>query len=126
MFKIVDKTIHLTRGDACTISVGLTKKNQDGTDEPYIFKAGDIVSIGVYPVKGLNTTPLLFKSITLEEESDRADIPLSSEETKLGVISSKATKYWYEIQLNHIFTIVGFDEDGPKLLNLYPEGVEEE
>jgi hypothetical protein len=35
---------------------------------------------------------------------------------------NKPIEYWYEIQLNYYQTIVGYDESGPKLFMLYPEG----
>lgn len=125
MYKIVDKTIHLTRGDACTISTGVSVEKEDGTTVPYIFQPGDIVTFGVYEKKHFNQSPVLLKVITVEAESERVNICLNSNETKLGEISHKAITYWYEIQLNHQQTIIGFDDSGPKELILYPEGVDQ-
>lgn len=31
-------------------------------------------------------------------------------------------QYWYEIQLNKEQTILGFDDKGPKMFILFPEG----
>lgn len=47
------------------------------------------------------------------------------DETKIGEYISKPKEYWYEIELNpetYPQTIIGYDEDGPKVLILYPEG----
>lgn len=36
--------------------------------------------------------------------------------------------YWYEVELNpetEAQTIIGYDEDGPKIFRLYPEGDDE-
>ena len=35
-------------------------------------------------------------------------------------------EYWYEIELNDEETVIGFDKDGAKVLNLYPKGVEKD
>ena len=32
------------------------------------------------------------------------------------------TEYWYEIELNNENTVIGYDNNGPKLFVLYPEG----
>ena len=124
MFKIKDKEIHLTRGDICTIAIKLKVRKSAEEVDTYIFKPGDIVTLGVYYKNGLDINALLLKDVEVEEESDTVYIILSSEDTKLGEMSNKVIKYWYEIQLNHDQTIIGYDDSGPKLLYLYPEGVD--
>lgn len=124
MFKIEGKDIHLTRGDNCTIAVKLKINKTNSEKIPYVFKPGDIVSIGVYNAKGFNSDPLLFKEVEVSEQTEEVYIILSSDETKVGEMSNKVIKYWYEIQLNHNQTIIGYDDNGPKLLYLYPEGVD--
>lgn len=119
MFKIQGHTISLTRGDRCTITLKVSSK-QDSDD--YIFKPGDIVSFAVYNKKGLNNEPLLKKEIAVVAETNIVDISLDSSDTKIGEMSNKPIEYWYEIQLNYIQTIIGYDETGPKVLMLYPEG----
>lgn len=115
MFKIKDETIHLTRGDTGTIELSI---------EDYTFKAGDVIEFRVYNKKGLNQLPLINKKIQVEEEKESIDIELSSEDTKIGEITNKETEYWYEVELNNDKTVIGYDENGAKLLILYPEGAE--
>ena len=78
----------------------------------------------MYNAKGFNSDPLLFKEVEVSEQTEEVYIILSSDETKVGEMSNKVIKYWYEIQLNHNQTIIGYDDSGPKLLYLYPEGVD--
>ena len=115
MFKIKDETIYLTRGDTATIELSV---------EDYTFKAGDIIEFRVYNKKGLNQLPLINKKIELKQEQDVINIELNSDDTKIGEITNKETEYWYEIELNNDKTIIGYDENGAKLLILYPEGAE--
>lgn len=49
------------------------------------------------------------------------EIPLNSEDTKIGDVVNYKVKYWYEIELNNMTTI-GYDKEGPKEFILYPEG----
>ena len=124
MFKIIDKTIHLTRGDAVTIRIG--SKNNDGTD--YTFKVGDVVRLNVFKRKDCGCIELT-KDITVDKEGTTVDIPLTSKETTIGGIINKPTVYWYEIILdpNGVEqTILGYDLDGEKEFILYPEGNEVE
>ena len=124
MFKIdSNKTIHITRGDVGIVEFSIL--NEDET--PYHFEAGDVVRFGVLAKKDM--TNLIFqKDVQTEEDSTSVDIPLTEEETKIGDIINKPMDYWYEIQLNPETdpqTIIGYDEEGPKIFRLYPEGIEE-
>lgn len=68
---------------------------------------------------------VLQKDITVEHESASVDILLTSYETRIGSIINKPIDYWYEVELNpetEAQTIIGYDEDGPKIFRLYPEG----
>ena len=61
-------------------------------------------------------------------EEDSVRIRLRREDTKIGDIIHKPVKYWYEVELNpdtEPQTIVGYDDDGPKIFTLYPEGADE-
>ena len=62
------------------------------------------------------------KSIEVTEDTNIVDISLSSSDTTIGEMSNKPIEYWYEIQLNREQTIIGYDDNGPKLFMLYPEG----
>ena len=68
------------------------------------------------------------KDTLVEEETTTVNISLNSEDTKIGNLVNKPTKYWYEIELNpdtNPQTIVGYDLEGEKIFMLYPEGDEE-
>lgn len=120
MFKInEDKSIYLTRGDIANITVGA---NLDG--QPYTFKVGDVVRIKVMKRKD-STTVLLQKDVEVFEETQAVGIFLEKEDTKIGDFINKPTNYWYEVELNPETTpqtIIGYDEEGEKILKLYPEG----
>ena len=119
MFKIVGHTISLTRGDSCTISLKVSKKE---SDDDYIFHPDDIVEMNVYNKKALDQEPLMTKEVVVLEDTNIVDISLDSSDTKIGEMSNKPIEYWYEIQLNREQTIIGYDESGPKVFMLYPEG----
>ncbi len=122
MFKIENKTIHLTRGDAATIRIGA--KNGDGTD--YVFQIGDKVRLNVFKRKDCGCVELK-KDVIVETEGTTVDIPLSSEETTVGSVINKPTTFWYEITLDPDGaeqTILGYDLDGAKEFIFYPEGNE--
>lgn len=118
MLKIDGTNILLTRGDECTITL---KVNREDSEE-YAFNVGDVISFAVYNKKEFNKEPLLLKEVTVQEPTNIVDIFLESNETKIGIMDNKQIIYWYEIQLNHSQTIVGYDDKGPKILILYPEG----
>lgn len=115
MIKIEGTTISCTRGDR----VGF-----DFNIKEYTFQNGDTIGFRVYEKKGFNNPPLIDKLITIDEECEKVNITLSSEETSIGEIENKPVEYWYEIELNDDQTIIGYDEEGAKIFMLYPEGVE--
>lgn len=121
MFQInEDKSIYLTRGDACIIKVEVTDK--DGNVQT--LHEGYIVRFKVFDKKGCGCV-VLQKDVKVTEEATAVQIPLTREDTKIGEIINKPKDYWYEIELNPDIapqTIVGYDEDGAKILKLFPEG----
>lgn len=124
MFKIENKEIHLTRGDIASIQV--TAKNDDGTD--YLFQVGDVVRFKVFKRRNCNSIEVQ-KDVEVKEEALSVDINLESSDTKIGDVINKPTDYWYEIELNPETkpqTIIGYDENGEKILKLYPEGSDRE
>ncbi len=122
MFRInEDLSIYLTRGDA--VSIDLTAAS-DGAS--YTFRAGDIVRFKVFEKKACNCV-VLSKDFQAEAESQSVAITLTGQDTKIGEEISKPKDYWYEVELNPDTkpqTIVGYDEVGPKVFRLYPEGGE--
>ena len=121
MFQInEDKSIYLTRGDACIIKLEVTDKGGN----VQTLHEGNVVRIKVTDKKGCGCV-VLQKDVTVTEEATAVQIPLTREDTKIGEIISKPKDYWYEIELNPETapqTVVGYDEDGAKILKLFPEG----
>ena len=115
MYRIIDKDIYLNRGDAITIIIA---NNSD------TFKVNDIIKFYVCE-QGNFSKVLLSKPITVAEETTEVEIHLDSEETRIGPPLINGTRvYWYEIELNGDTTLVGYDNNGPKLFTLWPEAVE--
>ena len=124
MFRIDnDMTIHITRGDIGIIEVS-AEKNES---ELYTFVPGDIVRFKVYPKKR-HEDVVLVKDVLIETETQVVEFILERSDTKLGEIINKPAVYWYEVELNPDTspqTFIGYDDIGPKLFMLYPEGGDE-
>lgn len=114
-----DMTIYATRGDV----VYFQAEKKVG-ESKYLFQPQDIVRIKVYEKKNCSKV-VLVKDFVVEEESTSVNIFLEKNEMKFGEIISKPKDYWYELELNpDTFpdTFVGYNEDGPALFKLFPEG----
>lgn len=123
-----DLTLHITRGDAGEIVVRAIDETTDGGETPYIFKAGEVLRLKVYEKKNCSKV-VLQKDVAVTKETEIVTIALTEADTKIGDTISKPVDYWYEIELNPFTepqTIVGYDEDGAKILRLYPEGKDTE
>lgn len=124
MFTINDDlSIYATRGDTVFFTV---TAEENGT--PYFFEAGDVLRIKIFEKKNANKV-VLEKSFPVTARTDRFTILLTEDDTKIGDVISKATDYWYEIELNPFTnpqTIIGYDEDGAKVFRLFPEGKDSE
>lgn len=121
MFKIDDTNIQITRGDTGVIVLSTRIEDED---KDYVFKVGDVIQLKVFEKKHVENI-VLQKRYTIDEESASVELLLSSEDTKIGELINKRVDYWYEIELNpewHQHTIIGYDDDGPKIFSLYPEG----
>lgn len=113
MFKITNNTIEITRGDKCTIEFSI---------KDFEFGVGDKVYFRVYEGYKLDKEPVISKEIAVQETTTKVDIVLTSQDTKIGINKNRPVEYWYEISLNDNQTIIGYDDKGPKLFILYPEG----
>lgn len=124
MFKIDDDmTINVTRGDCGTIDVSATV---DGA--VYVFLPGDILRLKVFEKKNCENV-VLKKDFGIDVNATTVTLTLTGKDTKIGGMINKPTNYWYEIELNpetNPQTIVGYDDEGPKLFCLHPEGNEVE
>lgn len=123
MFVITeDKSIYLTRGDSVVIDVSA----RISLEENYIFTKDDVVVFNVMQ-KGKCEEIVLKKEIFVEQNTEMVTFELTKEDTKLGEIINKPKDYWYEVELNPETdpkTIIGYDEKGPKIFRIYPEGGE--
>lgn len=120
MLTIKGKQINITRGDVATIKLKL--KLESGY---YTFKSGDYLEFKVYNKKGYEEEPVLYKKVEINEETEIAEIDLTSEDTRIGEIINKKKEYWYEVQLNGNITVIGYSEEkGPSIFMLLPEGSE--
>lgn len=114
-----DLSIYATRGDAIFLSVGASDKGI-----PHEFQPGDVLRMTVMEKKKADRV-VLQRDFPVLEATQSVQIALTSEEMKIGDSISKPKDYWYELELNPgdlSQTIVGYDENGPKVLRLFPEG----
>lgn len=121
-----DKIIHLTRGDTACITVSASVSE----NENYKFVNGDRIIFRVMERKMCENV-VLKNEYTVSDAGDEGietvTLTLTAEKTAFGDIIDKPKDYWYEVELEHCNvsqTIIGYDEDGPKILRLYPEGKE--
>ena len=115
MYRVINKNIYLNRGDAITIAI---VNNSD------TFKANDYIKFRVCE-QGNLLNVLLTKTVNITTAASEVLIQLTSEETRIGEpIKNGSQIYWYEIELNGDTTLVGYDNNGPKLFTIWPEAVE--
>ena len=113
-----DLTIECTRGDAAVFSVAAKSAGAD-----YLFQPEDKVRFSVFEKKDCSRV-VLQKDVTVMEETGLVEIRLTGEEMRIGPVISKPVEYWYEVELNpetYPQTIIGYDDNGAKVLKLYPE-----
>ena len=118
-------TLKITRGQSGSLTFGaLTPEG-----EPYVFSVGDVIRLNVTKANKMNTVVMSVDTI-VEENTEEVTISITSFDSKIGTAINKITDYWYDIELNPDSSIaqmlLGFDDDGPKILKLYPESVKEE
>lgn len=120
MIEIEGKTIRISRGDSGTIKLTIPLSDT----ENYEFQVGDKVQFRVFEKKNYNNV-FLDKEINIEEITSVIDICLTEKDTSIGEVINKPITYWYEISLNETQTVVGYDDDGPAELILYPAQVKD-
>lgn len=116
-----DLSIEANRGDIIFFSVMAVDE-----EFTYQFQPGDIVRMAIYGRKDADNC-VMQKDFPVVEATDNVFIHLEEIDTKIEDVISKPKDYWYEIVLNPDTapqTIIGYDEDGPKILRLYPEASE--
>ena len=119
MFKVdKDYSISLTRGDKIYLQV---KAKRNG--EQYTFTRGDVVRFCVSERKDVASV-VLTENVTIGDDTTAVKIIIDGDKTRLGEPINKPKVYWYEVVLNpdtSPCTIIGYGEDGPKTLTLYPD-----
>lgn len=118
MIEIEGKTIRISMGDSGTIKLTIPLSDT----ENYEFQVGDKVQFRVFEKKNYNNV-FLDKEINIEEITSVIDICLTEKDTSIGEVINKPVTYWYEISLNETQTVVGYDDEGPAELILYPAHV---
>lgn len=116
-----DLSIYATRGDIVFFTV-----SAEDNGEAYTFKVGDVVRVKIFGKKDAESV-VLEKDFPITEKTENVEILLTAEDTKIGGVISKPRDYWYEIELNPLTkpqTIIGYDENGPKVFKLFPEGAD--
>lgn len=115
-----DMSISLTRGDSGVLDV--KAKQGDGF---YEFQSGDKVFFRVSEAKDAGNSKLEIEGYVNGEDPTLAQIELTEEQTKsLCEPINKPVEFWYEISLENgggRQTLIGYDEDGAKILRLFPE-----
>lgn len=116
-----DNSIYATRGDIVILSV-----SADDNGKPYTFQAGEVLRIKVFGKKDAESV-VLQKDFPITTATQTVELFLDENDTKMGEVISKPKDYWYEVELNPFDnpqTIIGYDEDGPKIFKLFPEGAD--
>lgn len=125
-------TIYITRGDTTTgefnkLAFCLPIYNAETKqDEYYEFKPTDKISFVAFDKKGYTKHEILRKDYILKdigyvENTKAPEIPLTEEDTKAFPLKNKAVVYWYDLVVNDILTILGYDDEGSKKIIVYPE-----
>ena len=115
-----DKSIYITRGDIAALEISANLS----AEESYTFKVGDVVRLKVFEKKRHDSI-VLTKDTIVESETKLVTINLYSSDTRIGGVINKPVDYWYEVEINPDTapqTIIGYDQDGPKIFRLFPEG----
>lgn len=116
-----EMTIHVTRGDVAFFTVSA---EENGVE--YIFKSGDVVRFKAFSKKNCDDV-VIQKDFLVEADTTKVNIVLEKGDTKIKSIINKPTDYWYEVELNPLTapqTIICYDEEGARVLRLYPEGAD--
>lgn len=118
MQKIDGTTIKLNRGDVLNFTLTLSSSS----GEPYVFQDGDKVVFSVYNKNKMSDNAVLLKEFVVSGSQQSVEINCTKKDTKLGDLINKPVEYWYEVELNNEYTVIGYDDDGAKILMLFPEG----
>lgn len=116
-----DKNIGITRGDIGSFT--LKVKQSDNTY--YQFKTSDKVYFTVKKSYS-DSDYIIRKIITFPSVTDTCEISLVASDTNFGRLIGGSRKYVYDISINEVETVVGYDQDGAKYFIIYPEASNDE
>lgn len=88
------------------------------------FEQGDKITMNVYEEERMEDQPVMSVEAHPIPGTSYANIIMTEQDTKIGDYINEKTKFWYEIVINDVDTIIGFDDNGPALFILYPEGAD--
>lgn len=115
MFKIVNNTFHVTKGDFGVIKV----KYKDDS----VLPEGSDVTFGVYRKNELDAEPVLFVRKPISSGETSVTLFINSDNTfDMENPENGKEEYWYELKIGPDNTVLGYDETGPKIFYLYPSG----
>lgn len=116
-----NKTISFNRGD----KVEFTFNADDSDGNAYTFLTTDVITLNVIKPKKYTDGVVFTKDFEITVEGTNQTISLIATDTKaMCPMINEPLTLWYEIVLNDEETLVGYDDDGPKLMKIYPEGGE--
>lgn len=129
-----DNSISATRGDTWKIPLTITAENwligftNDDIIRFTVYEKGDVSNIVLQKEFTYSGDDLGYNN---EENNFEVGIVMefASDETKIGDVINKPKDYCYEIEHLHLYdgeptevtTIIGYDDDGEKILTLLPE-----
>lgn len=122
MFKKSGNTLHITRGDGGI----LTLQYPDHT-----FSAAEDVVINIYRENTMDAEPVMYwtteenitgHSCDASFDGDTVEITIPGGYTQLDNPITEVVPYWWEAVCGEE-TFICYDEQGPKILNLYPGGI---
>lgn len=116
-----NKTISFNRGD----KVSFTFNADDSDGNPYTFLTTDVITMNVFRPKKYTDGAVFTIDFAVDTEGTSVTLELTAVNTKaMCPMINEPLTLWYELVLNDDETLVGYDDDGPKLMKIYPEGGE--
>lgn len=114
MFKKSGNVLYITRGDGGTLNLKW---------ENHTFQVGETVDVNIYRANGMDAVPIkTWTTGQLSSALEEVSIDVSGSDTQLDSPITEPVQYWWEAVCGDT-TFIGYDENGPKILNLYSGGI---
>lgn len=115
MFRKSGNILHITRGDGGVLTLQW---------EGHTFQSGQTVDVNIYRENGMDSAPIMtWTTGELSSDLEEVTIDVYGTDTQLDSPITEPVKYWWEAVCGEN-TFIGYDENGPKILNLYPGGID--